>query len=124
MPEFLNPSPTFPICDAVITTGRTLETVIVPIPDHADAPVQGGPAAEMQEIFRQLDEVLTKANVTRRSVASVRLYLAHVNRDIAAVNDVYKEYFANCSPMRMAVGAELQKGMLIEAQFIVEITRS
>jgi enamine deaminase RidA (YjgF/YER057c/UK114 family) len=52
----------------------------------------------------------------------VRLFLAHVNRDIAAVNELYKEYFAGCSPMRIAVGAELQKGMLIEAQVLVELT--
>jgi enamine deaminase RidA (YjgF/YER057c/UK114 family) len=122
--EFINPSPSFPICDAVIYGGRVLETVIVGIPDGQDKPVEGGPAAEMREIFRQLDEVLAKAGLSRKSVVSVRLYLAQVNRDIAAVNEVYREYFAGCSPMRMAVGAELQKGMLVEAQFIVEASRS
>ena len=83
-----------------------------------------GPAAEMREIFRQLDEVLAKARLSRKSVVSVRLYLAQVNRDIAAVNEVYKDYFTGCTPMRMAVGAELQKGMLVEAQFIAEASPS
>ena len=124
MPEFINPSKTFPICDAVVFTGRMLETVIVPIPDGHDAPVEGGPAAEMREILRQLDDVLAAASASRRSVASVRLFLADVNRDIAAVNEVYEEYFANCSPMRVAVGVQLQKGMLVEAQFLVELTRT
>lgn len=121
MPDFINPSPAFPICDAVIYTGRILETVIVGIPDGADSPVPGGATAEMREILRQLDEVLTQAKATRRHIVSVRLFLANVNRDIHAVNEIYKEYFANCSPMRMAVGVELQKQMLVEAQFIVEL---
>src|SRR4051812_16513489 len=119
MAEFINPSSTFPICDAVMFTGRMLETVIVPIPDGQDQPVQGGPAAEMQEIFRQLAEALATAGAGRRSVVSGRLFLADVNRDIAAVNEVYKEYFTGCSPMRIAVGVQLQKGMLVEAQFLV-----
>ncbi|HZZ41352.1 MAG TPA: RidA family protein, partial [Tepidisphaeraceae bacterium] len=76
---------------------------------------------EMREIFRQLDEVLGWVKVGKEKVVSVRLYLAEVNRDIGEVNEVYKEYFAECSPMRMAVGVELQKGMLVEAQFIVEV---
>lgn len=124
MAEFINPSSGFPICDAVLYGGRVLETVIVGIPDGQDKPVEGGPSAEMREIFRQLDEVLAKAGLSRKGVVSVRLYLAQVNRDIAAVNEVYKEYFAGCSPMRLAVGAELQKGMLVEAQFIVDASRS
>lgn len=124
MPEFVNPSTGFPICDAVIYTGRVLETVIVPIPDGSDAPVPGGAAAEMAEVFRQLDEVLARARVTRHAIASVRLFLADVNRDIAVVNEVYKVYFAGCSPMRYAVGVQLQKGMLVEAQFLIELTRS
>jgi enamine deaminase RidA (YjgF/YER057c/UK114 family) len=121
MPDFLNPSKSFPICDAVTYTGRICETVLVPIPDHSDSPVPGGITAETHEILRQLDEILAHYNVPRRSVASVRLFLAHVNRDIPAVNEIYKTYFANCSPMRIAVGAELQKGMLIEAHVLIDL---
>lgn len=121
MPDFINPSRSFPICDYVVYTGRVMETVIVPIPDGANATVPGGAAAEMREILRQLDEVLAHAGTTRRSIISVQLFLAHVNRDIAAVNEVYKAYFAGCSPMRCAVGCELQSGMLVEASFRVEL---
>lgn len=121
MAEFIHPSKSFPICDAVVYRGRIMETVLVPIPDGADRPVPGGPAAEMREICRQLDEVLGWFKADRKAVVSVKLFLAHVNRDIAAVNEVYKEYFAGCSPMRMAVGAELQSGMLIEMAVTVEL---
>jgi len=121
MPDFINPSKTFPICDYVVYRGRVMETVIVPILDGQEKPVPGGPAAEMREIFRQLEEVLAHAGATRASVVSVRLFLADVNRDIAAVNEVYTQYFQGCSPMRMAVGVQLQAGMLIEAAFTVEL---
>jgi 2-iminobutanoate/2-iminopropanoate deaminase len=119
--EFLNPSRTFPICDAVIYGPRVFETVITGIPDGADDPVKGGPAAETREIFRQLDEVLSRKKLDKRAVVSVRLYLQHVNRDIAAVNEVYKAYFGTHTPMRIAVGADLQAGMLVEGVFIAEL---
>lgn len=120
MAEFIGPSKTFPICDAVIYRSPILETVITPIPDGQDKPVTGGAAAEMREIFRQLDEILTQHRLTRRHVVFVQLFLQHVNRDIAAVNEVYREFFTAHTPMRCAVGADLQVEMLVEAVFRIE----
>ena len=54
--EFLFTSKTFPFSGAVIHSGRTLETVITGIPRGESKPVEGGVAAEMREIFRQLVE--------------------------------------------------------------------
>lgn len=119
--QFLFTNPDFPFSSAVIHSGRTLETVITSIPRGAAAPVQGGVAAEMREIFRQLDEVLTAAGVDRYSVVSARLYLQEVNRDIAAVNAVYREYFGSHAPNRRAYGVDLQAGMLVEAAFVAEL---
>lgn len=119
--EFKNPAKTFPICDAVIYSGKIMETVITPIPDGQHAPVPGGAREHMVEILRQLDEVLALCNTTKANVVSVRLYLQDVNRDIAQVNPVYKAYFAGCSPMRIAVGAQLQAGMLVEAVVLAHV---
>jgi enamine deaminase RidA (YjgF/YER057c/UK114 family) len=119
--EFLFTSSTFPFSKAVIHSGRTLETVLTPIPDGQSKPVEGGAASELREIFRQLDEVLSKAGTPKTSIVSVRLYLQDVMRDIAAVNDVYKEYFGIHPPNRRAYGVNLQVGMLIEAAFVVEL---
>src|SRR4051812_33431449 len=44
--EFINPSKTFPFSDAVIYSGRILETVITGIPDGSHDPVPGGVRAE------------------------------------------------------------------------------
>ncbi len=54
-------------------------------------------------------------------MASVRLYLQEVNRDIGTVNVLYKEYFGAHSPSRRAYGVDLRAGMLIEGAFVIEL---
>ena len=81
------------------------------IPPGEKSPVPGGPAAELREIVRQLDEVLASAGVTKTAVVSTRLYLQHVTRDIAEVNDVYKEYFGSHPPIEEAYGVDLRSEM-------------
>lgn len=118
--KFIDSSTTFPISSAVITQGKLLEVVVTGIPDGSAKPVEGGAAAEMREIFKQLDVILAEAKLGKTHIASVRLYLQHVNRDIAAVNAVYREYFGEHPPCRRAYGVDLQVGMLVEAAFVAE----
>ena len=119
--EFINTRPDFPFSGAVIHAGRTLETVLTGMRPGETTPVPGGVAAELQEIFRQLDDILAKAGVDKTAIVSVRLYLEHVVDDIAAVNEVYKEYFGSHPPNRRAYGVDLQSGMNIEAAFVAEL---
>ena len=119
--EFLFTNPTFPFSGAVIHSGRTLETVLTGIPVGGAKPVEGGVIAELEEIFRQLDAVLAAAGAEKTSVVSVRLYLQDIGRDIAAVNQAYKQYFQTHPPNRRAYGVILQAGMLIEAAFVAEL---
>jgi enamine deaminase RidA (YjgF/YER057c/UK114 family) len=118
--KFIDSSTTFPISSAVVTQGKLLEAVITGIPDGSDVPVAGGAGAEMREIFKQLDEILAAAGLKKTHIASVRMYLQEVNRDIAEVNVVYKEYFGKHPPCRRAYGVDLQVGMLVEAAFVAE----
>ena len=119
--KFLFTNPAFPFSTAVIHSSRTLETVLTGIPPNGTEPVEGGVVAELQEIFRQLDRVLKAAGAQKISIVSVRLYLQDVIRDIAAVNEVYKQYFGTHPPNRRAYGVNLQAGMLIEAAFVAEL---
>lgn len=119
--KFLLTSSTFPYSTAVIHSGRTLETVLTPIPPGESKPVGGSAANEMREIFRQLDEVLKLAGIDKTAIVSCRLYLADVLRDIAEVNKVYAEYFGTHPPNRRAYGVTLQVGMLVEAAFVAEV---
>jgi len=120
--KFLLTSSTFPYSTNVIHSGQTLETVLTSIPPGEAKPVDGGAAAEMREIFRQLDEVLKLAGIDKTAVVSCRLYLQDVLRDIAEVNKVYAEYFGSHPPSRRAYGVTLQVGMLVEAAFVAEVS--
>lgn len=98
-----------------------MEAVLTGISLSGNAPVPGGAGAEMREIFRQYDELLRQAGVDRTAVVSVRLYLQNVVRDIAEVNQVYREYFGSHPPNRRAYGVDLQTGMLVEAAIVAEL---
>ena len=119
--KFIRSRQGFPFSDAVVHSGRVLETVLTGIPPGGDEPVKGGAGAEIREIFRQLDEILEGEGLTRRSLCSARLYLQHVNRDIAEVNEAWAEYLGDHPVNRRAYGVDLQRGMLVEAAFVAEI---
>ena len=55
--EFIDTKPGFPFSSAVIHSGRTLETVLTGMLPGEKTPVSGGVVAELQEIFRQLDDI-------------------------------------------------------------------
>ena len=118
--KFIGTNPNFPFSAAVIHSGKTLETVLTSIPAGEKSPVPGGAGAELREIFRQLDGILSEAGVQKTAIVSARLYLQDVSRDIAEVNQVYKEYFGSHPPNRRAYGVNLQSGMLVEAGFVAE----
>ncbi len=119
--KFIRSRQGFPFSDAVVHGGRVLETVLTGMPPGGDEPVKGGAGAEIREIFRQLDEILEGEGLTRRSLCSARLYLQHVNRDIAEVNEAWAEYLGDHPLNRRAYGVDLQRGMLVEAAFVAEV---
>ena len=119
--QFIRTSSTFPFSAAVIHSGRTLETVLTGIAPGTSTPVAGGLEAEMREILKQLDEILAEAGVDKTAIVSSRIYLQDVNRDVAAMNAIYKEYFGSHPPNRRCYGVDLQVNMLIEAAFVAEL---
>ena len=120
--EFIRSIEGFPFSSAVVHSGKVLETVITGT-DSDNNPVPGGAAAEITEIFRQLDEILGEAGLNKNHLCSARLYLQHVNRDIAEVNKVWTEYLGDHPVNRRAYGVDLQNGMLVEAGFVAEFPK-
>ena len=118
--KFIKTRKGFPASSAVVHSGKVLETVLTGIPDGSDGPVAGGAGAEVREVFRQLDEVLAEAGLSKTNVCSARIYLEHVNRDVAAINEAWTEYFGDHPPNRRCYGVDLQMGMLVEAAFVAE----
>jgi enamine deaminase RidA (YjgF/YER057c/UK114 family) len=84
-------------------------------------PVEGGVQEELLEIFRELNVILLQVGVSKNAIVSVRRYLADVNRDIAAANKTYAEYFVSHPPSRRAYGVTLQQGMQVGAAFVADL---
>ena len=118
--KFIGVRDDFPFASAVVHGGKTLETVLTGVPPGGDSPVSGGPAAELREIFRQLDEILAGEGLTKQNLCSARIYLEHVTRDVAAINEVWAEYLGDHPVQRRCYGVDLQNGMLVEAGFVAE----
>ena len=119
--QFLRSKEGFPFSSAVIHGGKVFETVLTSLPPGETTPVPGGPGAEMREIFRQLDEVLAEAGLTKKNLCSARIYLQEVNRDVAEINDVWAQYLGDHPLNRRCYGVDLQAGMLVEACFVAEV---
>ena len=118
--QFLRSKSDFPFSSAVIHSGKVLETVLTGQPPGETTPVPGGPGAELTEIFRQLDEILAEAGLTKKNLCSARIYLQDVNRDVGEVNKVWAEYLGAHPVNRRCYGVDLQAGMLVEAGFVAE----
>ena len=119
--KFINAREGFPFSDAVVHSGKVLETVLTGVPPGRDGPVAGGAGAEMREIFRQLDEILEGQGLTKRNLCSARIYLQHVNRDVGEINKEWADYLGDHPINRRCYGVELQLGMLVEAGFVAEL---
>ncbi|MCH8206322.1 MAG: RidA family protein [Chloroflexi bacterium] len=119
--KFINTREGFPFSDAVVHSGKVLETVLTGIPPDGDGPVAGGAGAEMREIFRQLDEILEGEGLTKRNLCSARIYLQHVNRDVGEINKEWADYLGDHPINRRCYGVDLQLGMLVEAGFVAEV---
>lgn len=64
--------------------------------------VEGGVVAETHQALRNLDAVLEAAGTSLDKALKVGLYLADMD-DMAAVNEVYREYVTEPYPARTAV---------------------
>ena len=118
--KFIRSNHKFPFSSAVIHGGRVLETVLTGIAPGQSKPVDGGASAEIREIFRQLDEILAEAGLAKTNLCSARIYLQHVNRDVAQINQAWCEYLGDHPVNRRCYGVDLQVGMLVEAAFVAE----
>src|SRR5215469_17618849 len=107
----------FPVSDAVFFVGNLFQTELKGIRKGATEPVPGGAAAELGEIFRQLDHELADLGIDKFQIGSVKLYLQNLEKDLPAVDTVYAEYFGSHSPTRGVYGCDLQAGILVEACF-------
>jgi 2-iminobutanoate/2-iminopropanoate deaminase len=89
-------------------------------PDDDSRPLPSGINAQSRKVFDNLERVLAGAGAGFEHVVCVRIYLTHFERDYAAVNQIYLEYFpAERLPARTTVGVTaLARGGIVEIDMI------
>ena len=89
-----------------------------PIDSGAGTLVEGGIAAQTEQCFKNLFNVLAAAGLTPEDVVKVNVFLTDLG-DFAAMNAVYSEKFNSPYPARTTVGvAALPLGALVEIEMI------
>ena len=66
--------------------------------------VEGNTAAQAKQALKNVMAILMEANMSMHDVVQVQVFLADI-ADFAAVNEVYKTFFAEPYPARAAIGA-------------------
>jgi len=66
--------------------------------------VDGGTAAQTKQALKNIMAILMEVNMSMHNIAQVQVFLADI-ADFAAVNEVYKTFFAEPYPARAAIQA-------------------
>ena len=115
------PKPVAPFSHAVAADGWLFVTGQMPTdPDDDDAPLPVGIEAQTRRVIENLKRVLGGAGSGLDSVVFARVYLTHFERDYAAMNAVYRSYFApDRLPARTCIGVTgLARGALVEIDLL------
>jgi 2-iminobutanoate/2-iminopropanoate deaminase len=115
------PTPVAPFSHAVACDGWLFVTGQMPT-DPADdrAPLPEGIEAQTRRVVENLKLVLAGAGSALDRVVFARVYLTHFGRDYAAMNAVYRSYFAAGKlPARTCIGVTgLARGALVEIDLL------
>jgi 2-iminobutanoate/2-iminopropanoate deaminase len=115
------PTPVAPFSHAVACDGWLFVTGQMPTdPDDDLAPLPEGIEAQTRRVIENLKRVLSGAGSALDRVVFARVYLTHFERDYAAMNAVYRSYFAAGKlPARTCIGVTgLARGALVEIDLL------
>jgi 2-iminobutanoate/2-iminopropanoate deaminase len=89
-------------------------------PDAPDRPLPEGIEAQTRRVMDNLRIVLQGLGLDLQHVVQARVYLMHFDRDYAAMNAVYREYFDEGRlPARTCIGVSgLAVGALVEIDML------
>ncbi|WRP06686.1 RidA family protein [Rossellomorea aquimaris] len=80
--------------------------------------VEGDVAEQTQQVFRNLQAVLSEAGASLETVVKATVFIKDMD-DFGTINEVYGEYFSNHKPARSCVEvARLPKDALVEIEVI------
>jgi 2-iminobutanoate/2-iminopropanoate deaminase len=117
------PTPVAPFSHAVAADGWLFVTGQMPTdPSDDSAPLPEGVEAQTRRVVENLKLVLAGAGSALDKVVFARVYLTHFERDYAAMNDVWRSYFAPGKlPARTCIGVTgLARGALVEIDLLAK----
>ena len=98
--------------DYIFLSGQT------PIDPNTGKLVEGGIAAQTEQCFKNLFNVLESAGLTSDDVAKVNVYLKDME-DFSVMNSIYSKQFSTPYPARTTIGvAALPLGARIEIEML------
>ena len=110
--------PVGPFSPAVRDGGRVYTSGQVAQDPATGKLIEGGVAAQTEQIFRNLEALLEAADKTLADVVKVNVYLTDIQR-FAEMNEVYARHFVAPYPARTPVGvAALPLGAQVEIETI------
>lgn len=115
------PTPVAPFSHAVETDGWIFVTGQMPTDPHDDgAPLPDGVEAQTRRVMDNLVLVLKGMGLGLPHVVAARVFLTEFKRDYAAMNAVYRTYFApDRLPARTCVGVTaLARDALVEIDLV------
>jgi 2-iminobutanoate/2-iminopropanoate deaminase len=117
------PTPVAPFSHAVAADGWLFVTGQMPTdPANDAAPLPEGVEAQTRRVVENLKLVLAGAGSALDKVVFARVYLTHFERDYAAMNAVWRSYFAEGKlPARTCIGVTgLARGALVEIDLLAK----
>lgn len=117
------PTPVAPFSHAVVADGWVFVTGQMPTdPNDDSAPLPTGVEAQTRRVVKNLKLVLAGAGSALDKIVMARVYLTHFERDYAAMNAVWRSYFAEGRlPARTCIGVTgLARGALVEIDLLAK----
>jgi 2-iminobutanoate/2-iminopropanoate deaminase len=117
------PTPVAPFSHAIAADGWLFVTGQMPTDPKDDAaPLPEGVEAQTRRVVENLKLVLAGAGSALDKVVFARVYLTHFERDYAAMNTVWRSYFAEGKlPARTCIGVTgLARGALVEIDLLAK----
>ena len=117
------PTPVAPFSHAVAADGWVFVTGQMPTdPDDDGAPLPEGIEAQTRRVVENLKIVLAGSGSALDRAVFARVYLTHFERDYAAMNAVWRSYFAEGRlPARTCIGVTgLARRALVEIDLLAK----
>lgn len=114
------PAPGGSYSHGVVANGFLYTCGMGPADPATGKTVDGGVAEQTRQTLKNLQAILAERGAVLADVVKVTAHLQDVNRDFAAYDVVYREFFTAPFPVRTTVGSDLIN-ILVEIDLVVAL---